>query len=258
MKKNYVVTMTLLMIAISGCSVKSTNSKTSSSTSSSTSTLGSSGSSSGSGSGSTSNVCDGIPHDGATRCYYKNLPTIQVMGQTTAAIRNGVPLWNSRSLGTSISQGQFNTDARFNIRIVPRMAVKTNPAANPSVAGKSCNHLMSSDYIASKLYVQVKIQTLQDYTSGSANGQVATMSASIDAPSAVYRFDTSSLPNDADHPLVLKVVSVLTDSRCRQPNGTNYCPFSDLPLSSPTTTAPTECVAFDIQYATDETYDLPN
>jgi len=37
-------------------------------------------------------VCDGIDNGtGATRCYYKNIPTIQVMGASSSAITNGTP-----------------------------------------------------------------------------------------------------------------------------------------------------------------------
>jgi hypothetical protein len=184
----------------------------------------------------------------ATACYYKNIPTIQVMGVPSA--NAGVTIWSSKNLGTSY-QNHFVTDEVFNVRIVPRMAIKTNSAVNPSVPGKSCNHVMTK--IASKIFVQLKLQTKEEDLANSNDGQIATLSASIDQPSSVWHFSKRVTPTN----LVLKVVTVLSDSRCQQ-GGTGYCPYSDIPLSNPTiATIPTECVAFDIQYSTDNTFDLP-
>ena len=238
----------------SGCSVKST------SPSSSTSATGTTNVTLPPSAGGTTTTpstttttggisCDGVNNNtSATACYYKNIPTIQVMGVTTA--NAGATIWSSKNLGTSY-QNNFVTDEVFNVRIVPRMAIKTNPAVNPSVPGKSCNVTMTK--IATKLFVQLKLQTKEEDLANSSNGEVATLSASIDQPSSVWHFSKRVTPTN----LILKVVTVLSDSRCQQ-GGTGYCPYSDIPLSYPTTaTIPTECVAFDVQYSTDNTFDLP-
>lgn len=245
----------LVMSLLSACSVKSTNSKIQSTTA--TSPIGYDPGTVPGGSTTVGGIaCDGVNNNtGANKCYYKNIPTIQVMGATNYAITNGVPFWSSTNLGSSISQNQFATDEVFNVRIVPRMAIKTNPAVNPAVPGKSCNHTMTNDRIATKLFIQIKLQTKEEHLAGSADGEVATLSASIDQPSTVWHFSKRVTPSN----LVIKVVNVLTDTRCRAggAGAAGYCPYSDLPLNSATSTAATECVAFDIQYSTDETYDLP-
>lgn len=253
MKNYYSLTIfILIMTGLSACSVKSTSSKSSTTSTVGTSPVSGNGNGSGTGSSSTTGgiTCDGINNTGATKCYFKNIPTIQAMGVTRE--NNGKTIWSSRSLDSSIPQNQFTTDEVFNVRIVPRMAIKTNSAVNPSVPGKSCNHTMTN--IATKLFVQLKLQTKEEDLAGSTSGEVATLSAGIDEPSSVWHFSKRVTRSN----LVLKVITVLSDSRCKQPNGAGYCPFADIPLSYPTyATYPTECVAFDIQYSTDETYDLP-
>lgn len=198
-------------------------------------------------------------------CYYST-PTIQVMGVTPA--NAGATIWTSKSLGPGY-QAQFVTDAVFNVRIIPRMAIKTNPPVNPSVPGKSCNHTMTK--IATKLFLQLKLQTKEeDLANG--DGEVATLSASIDEPSKVWHFKRRVTATN----LVLKVATVLSDSRVQQ-GVAGYGPFSDIPINTPNyaylvddyghlkldsaghkiSAYPTECVAFDIQFSTDDTIDLP-
>jgi hypothetical protein len=231
---------------LSACSVKSTSSKSSTTSTSGTSPVNGNGSSTTTG----GIACDGINNTGATKCYFKNIPTIQAMGVTRE--NSGKTIWSSRSLDTSIPQNQFTTDEVFNVRIVPRMAIKTNQAVNPSVPGKSCNHTMTN--IATKLFVQLKLQTKEEDLAGSTSGEVATLSAEIGQPSSVWHFSKRVTRSN----LVLKVITVLSDSRCNESKGTRYCDYADIPLAYPTDySKPTECVAFDIQFSTDETYDLP-
>lgn len=194
-------------------------------------------------------ACDGVYRDGATRCYYKNIPTIQVMGATTASTSAGTPFWSSTTLtssGTGISPSQFATDGSFNVRIIPRKSMSTVAASNPSAPGKPCSSFMNN---ATKLYVQIRLRQ-----SSATTGELATLSASMDTPSTVWHFS----PPVSAMPLVLEVTNVLADIRCKQSGGVSYCPYADIPLSNPTSsTIPTECVAFDLQYSTDETYDVP-
>lgn len=245
------------MTGLSACSVKSTSSKSSTTSTSGTSPVSGNGNGSGTGSSTTTGgiTCDGINNTGATKCYFKNIPTIQAMGVPPANI--GKTIWSSsKHLDSSIPQNQFATDEVFNVRIVPRMAIKTNPAINPSVPGKTCNHTMTN--IATKLFVQLKLQTKEEDLAGRTSGEVATLSAGIDEPSKVWHFSKRVTRSN----LVLKVITVFSDTRCNGYNGKGYCPFADIPLTKHPNpiidaTYPTECVAFDIQFSTDETYDLP-
>lgn len=251
--KNYYKfsTVILVMSILSACSVKTTGSKNISATA--TSPIGTGGP-------TTTpvtppvvtpageNPC-GIPRDnGATECYFK-IPTIQVMGPTSAAIAAATPYWSSTTYtasGTGISPGNFVTDRVFNVRIIPRLASSTVAPSNPSVAGKTCNGLNN----AKKLFVQIKLRQ-QNATSG----ELATLTAAIDTPSNVWHF--TNIPVSTG-PLVLEVVRVEADIRCNWSGGSgSYCPYADIPINSVTKTYPTECVAFDIQYSTDYTQDLP-
>lgn len=258
MNNIYKILVVLLSIgALSGCSVKSTASKTSSDvgtatsgTSTSTATTGTTTTTTTTTTNTVGGVsCDGVVRDGASRCYYKNIPTIQVMGATPAAVNSGTPYWSSASLiasGTGISPGQFVTDGTFNIRIIPRRSTSTLTPSNPSVPGKTCSTNMHN---STKLFVKIRLRQ-----QSATLGEVATLSASLDVASSVWRFLP---PSGSTEPLILEVMDVQADIRCKLPNGTNYCPFADIPLNSPSATYPTECVAFDLQYSTDETYDLP-
>jgi hypothetical protein len=194
-------------------------------------------------------ACDGVFHDGATRCYYKNIPTIQVMGATTAATSAGAPYWSSATLtssGTGISPNQFATDRTFNVRIIPRKASSTTAAVNQAVPGKPCSPYMNN---STKLYVKVRLRQ-----QSASTGEIATLSSSIGTASNVWHFS----PPVTAQPLVLEVMSVDADIRCNLSNKKLYCDYADIPLSNPTvSTVPTECVAFDLQYSTDETYDVP-
>ncbi len=233
-----------MMSAISACTVKQTSSKTTSSTS--TSTSGTSGSTTTTTTPPTTTTttggisCDGVYHDGATRCYYKNIPTIMASGGTS-----GQTWWSSTNFIASSgnSPNQFSSDATFNVRIIPR-----TPVANAtSTFGKVCS--------ASRMYAtKVKVQ-LMLHKSGVSVGETATLSSTIGAASNVYHFSVPA----TSAPLVLEVVNVQSDSRCTGMYGTNLSgcatnPYYDIPIN---TAGPTECVGFDIQYSTDETYDLP-
>lgn len=247
---NYFKISFVLFVAacLQGCSVKSTNSKDSSSSSTSPATTGTTSTTT---TTTTTTAVDaescGVIRDGATRCFYKNIPTIQVMGATPTAISNGVPYWTSTTFtknGSGVSPNQFVSDGTFNVRIIPRFAPSNVPPLNPSSPNKTCNGIQSS-------FVAV---TLKLHAKSATEGQIANLSAKIDEPSKVYRF--TNLPV-TDEPLVLEVVNVMSDIRCKSHSGNLYCPYNDLPINSKDKSFPTECVAFDLQYSTDETYDLP-
>lgn len=245
MKNYYKISMVVLtMVALSACTVKSTPSKGTTTIINQVSpNTGIDNGGTGSGTGGTGtgiSSCDGVARDGATRCYYKNIPTVLASGGTY-----GQTWWSSTNFisSTGNSPGQFSTDATFNVRIIPR-----SPTANgTSTFNKTCSAYMM---YATKLKVQLMM-----HKSGVSVGEVATLTANIGTPSNVWHF---TVPATSD-PLVLEVVNVASDSRCTgfygsKPSSCTSNPYLDIPINN---NGPTECVAFDIQYSTDETYDLP-
>lgn len=236
----------ILILGLASCSVKSTSSKTSSSTSNPSTTNpgdtggGGSGGGGGGSGGDGVTSCDGVARSGATLCYYKNIPTIIASGGTY-----GQTWWSSSQFITDSgnSPSQFSTDATFNVRIIPR----SSTASTTSTFGKSCSTYMT---YATKLQVQLMLRK-----NGTSLGEVATLDAAINSASKVWRFTVPA----TSEPLILEVVNVLSDSRCTgfygsKPSGCSTNPYKDIPINQK---GPTECVAFDIQYSTDETYDLP-
>ena len=195
----------------------------------------------GSSSGTSAPSCDGVVRDGVTHCYYKNISTLFASGGNL-----GQSWWSSTSFIASSgnSPNQFSTDATFNVRIIPRA-----PVANAtSTFGKTCSPYRM---YATKLQVQLML-----HKNGVSVGEVATLNSTIGSPSNVWHF--TNLPRTSD-PLILEVVNVQSDSRCtgfygEKPSSCTSTPYLDIPIN---TTGPTECVAFDIQYSTDSTYDLP-
>ncbi|MBP9680946.1 MAG: hypothetical protein KBD76_06050 [Bacteriovorax sp.] len=251
---NYFKISFVLFVAacLQGCSVKSTNSKDSSSSSTSPATTGTTSTTT---TTTTTTAVDaescGVIRDGATRCFYKNIPTIQVMGATQTAIDSGAPYWSSTSLtstGTGVSPQQFVTDGSFNIRIIPRKANSSIAPLNPAVAGQPCSTLMNN---STKLRVTLRLRQ-----KNATGGEIATLTSSLDTPSKVWRFS----PPVTTDPLILEVMTVEADIRCNLSGKKLYCDYADIPLVKESVTVkkpPTECVAFDLQYSTDETYDLP-
>ena len=185
--------------------------------------------------------CDGVARNGMTHCYYKNIPTVFASGGIY-----GQTWWSSTSFiaGSGNSPGQFSTDATFNVRIIPRTPV----ANSTSTFNKVC-----SPYRMYATQLQVKLML---HKNGVSVGEVATLNSTIGVPSKVWHF--TNLPATSD-PLILEVVNVNSDSRCTgfygsKPASCTSSPYLDIPIN---TVGPTECVAFDIQYSTDSTYDLP-
>lgn len=184
--------------------------------------------------------CDGIARTNATQCYYKNIPTVQVSGGLPGQV-----YWSSLNLPAAISQNQFATDATFNVRIIARRADQLL-----SASGRTCSSFTANN--SKKLKVQLMLRK-----QGVGLGEAITLTSDLDTPSAVAHFTP---PAGTTQPYILEVVSVLADIRCNWAGGSSslYCPYSDIPINTyNNNTAPTDCVAFDIQYSTDNTYDLP-
>lgn len=194
----------------------------------------------GSGGTTTPTGCDGVARSGASICYYKNIPTVQVSGGVY-----GQSYWRSSSLSSSISQNQFRTDGTFNVRIIAR-----SPQSGTSTFGRSC-----SPYMLNSTKLRVKIQL---HKQGVSLGEEATLTSDIGTPSAVWRFTP---PGGTTDPYVLEVVNVESNARCTGAYGTALAscstnPYYGIPVQTNTAYS-TECAAFDIQFATDDTYDLP-
>jgi hypothetical protein len=247
-----ITTVLLLMSALTSCSVKSTSSKVSTSTSTSatgtsptTGSTGSSGTGGSSGSDTSNVTCQEIV-DG--KCYRK-VSNIQASGGSY-----GQTWWSSTNYtasGSALSPNLFATDAVFNVRIIPR-----SPTANAtSTFNRVCSPYMM---YATKVKVQFML-----HKQGVTVGDVGTVFAPLNSTSGIYKF---AVPASSE-PLVLEVVNVQSDSRCASKSGSttqsyygtipSSCssnPYLDIPINGGS--YPTECVAFDILYSTDETWSI--
>lgn len=232
MKNDKILILLLLMSVLSACSVKSTNSKRKSTTS--TSTSGTS-----TVDGSTDGSTDSTDPTSATSTYF-TIPNIIASGGTY-----GQTWWSSTSYiaQTGRDPNEFTTDKIFNVRIIARSP--GNTTGQKSTFNRDCANWMLN---STKVQAQIMLHT-------SGVGETATLDSAIGVPSKVWRF---SVPKSSS-PLVLEVVNVKSDSSCSGKYGSvpAGCTFLPIPINKGTPTPPTECVAFDIQYSTDWTTDLP-
>jgi hypothetical protein len=206
----------------------------------------------GNGNGTGPSSCsDGIARAGVTSCYYSNLPRMVFNGPGTY----GETLWSSATgLPQNISPNQFRTDASFAVRMKP-----SYPIANElSRQGRTCGQYLATNFSKLKVYVMFR-------RSVDSIGEVKELTANVNAYSNTARF---TVPGGTTEPYILEVVGLATDHRCK---ANIYGNLSDtqnaacnagtlylgIPYRTPTT-APTECVAFSMDMATDNTYDLPN
>lgn len=253
-----IATILLMMSALAACSVKSTSSKsstTNTSTSGSTPSTGSTGSNGTNGS-TGSNGGNGDSGTGSAQCQeivegkcYRKVSNIMASGGTY-----GQQWWSSANYtasGSGLSPNMFATDAIFKVRIIPR-----SPTANAtSTFNRVCSPYMM---YATKLKVQFML-----HKQGVTVGEVGTVTAALNNTSGVYTF---AVPASSD-PLVLEVINVQSDSRCAPkpgsstqsyygtiPSSCSSNPYLDIPVNG--SSYPTECVAFDILYATDETWSI--
>jgi hypothetical protein len=99
---------------------------------------------------------------------------------------------------------------------------------------------------------------LQLHKQGVSLGEEATLTSDIGVPSSVWHFTP---PGGTTSPYIIEVVNVESNARCTGAYGTALAscptnPYYNIPVQTNTAYA-TECAAFDIQFATDDTYDLP-
>lgn len=198
-----------------------------------------------------SDCSDGIRRENASRCYY-TLPTLTFSG---SGLPGAAQYWSSAyNLGTTYSTNIFRTDMNFAVRIKPKIAQDST-----SFQGRTCSQWTKNNF--KKMQVQLMLSKSSD--NGLSNN-IKTITAKLNERSKTVRFD---VPYGATGPLVLSVYSVLTDHRCEAsiygaltPTQKAACNAGTAYFDIPTNTGlanPTECVSFEIQFATDYTYDLP-
>lgn len=256
LKKLNALLVLITVAAMVGCVRQtSSNSKSSSNGISTDDGIGSIGGGTGSGSDSGSTNCsDGVARTDATRCYYTLGPlTFNGSGQS------GYRYWQSNTdLATDFTQDIFKTDMNFRVRIKPVIANDTY-----SRQGRKCSQFTKNNW--NRLQVRLMLSKSSD---NGLSTNIKTFSAKVGEYSAAQNFN---VPTGATGPLVLSVNSFMSDHRCYNDGkkyvyGTlptadlNKClngtTFYDIPLVT-STANPTECIAFEIDFATDTTYDIP-
>lgn len=175
-------------------------------------------------------LCDGIKRADAKKCYYTNLPLLTV---SKALLRR--KYWSSSSLNIEMKK-QFKTENVLNLRIVAR-----KNGNGLSTFNKKCNE---SSFVASKLKVKIMLRSSENIT-----GETATLISRIDHPSYTWNF---TIPQ-SDQSLILDVIEVKSNSRCVNCKKSKYLDLQSGELKG----FAKECAAFDIQFSTDTTYDLP-
>lgn len=175
-------------------------------------------------------LCDGIKRGEAKKCYYTNLPML-----TVTKGYPGKKYWSSTSLSNDLKK-QFRTENVLNLRIIAR-----KNGSELSTFNKKCNE---KSFIATKLKVKLILRTPENMS-----GETATLISRIDRPSSTWNF---TVPQ-SDQALIVDVIDVKSNSRCVKCKKSKYL---DLQSGDQKGIAK-ECAAFDIQFATDSTYDLP-
>jgi hypothetical protein len=238
MKKLTSISFLVLVIAatLTGCTQKASGTKTVYTTITNPSTTNPT-----TPTGSDSNSC-GLVRDGATRCYFSELPTLIFSGSGEA----GYNYWSSATdLPPNFSISNFRTDTNFTVRIKP---VIVN--GGKSIQGRKCSQFTKTTF--SRLQVKLMLSKTSD---NGLSTNIKTLTANVDSFSSKVKF---TVPGGTNDPYVLSVYSVLSDHRCKWSSPPAGCPsaYYDIPLVT-STANPTECVGFELQFATDDTYDLP-
>lgn len=196
--------------------------------------------------------CDGIFRQGITKCYFTNIPRFVFSGLPSKQTF-GPTIWSSAGgLPSNIDPNQFRTDATFSVRI---KALFPN-GGELSKQGRTCGTHLVSNFSKLKAFVMLRRNV-------DSIGEVKELTANVNAYSNTARF---SVPGGTEAPYILEVVGLASDHRCKTeiygaltPQETAACSnglLLDIPLR--TGTNPTECVSFNLEMATDNTYDLPN
>lgn len=250
MKKHLKTSLLLTLVAFAtyGCGqTSSTNTKkTTSSTSSSTTPTTTTPTDP-----TTIDGCPGVYRAGASRCYFTEIPKLLFNGtSTTTQAVNNVSIWSSASgLPSTFSPNNFATDATFKVRIKPSVA-----SSGTSQQGRVCSGPMAYNWTRLKVYFMLRRQ-------GDSLTTIYETTANVNAYSTKL-----SLPviSGTTSPYILEVMGVESDHRCNAAYGslstnekaacTAGTYWGTIPLN---TGGPTSCVALNIEFSTDSTYDLP-
>ena len=185
----------------------------------------------------------GLVTAGQTIDYYKiNNPPIVAHGAGDGAI-----VWSSETdLPGSYNQNIFYTNAKFNLRVIPRRQYYGTDSK-----GVSCAY-QPRPY--TKLQVGVVVRRREDPPGVGA--YYLFDNVNLDCASQVHEF---SVPTNTAFPLVVEVKNVKWDWSCQSYinqgftesylQSIGYCPFDNVWL--------TECYSLEVQFATDTTKDIP-
>lgn len=259
MKNIFKITLALTLITVlaAGCAQKTSSTKKKSTSSSDGLTGGDGDGDGNTGTGGTGTIpgCDGVYRDGATRCYYKNIPRITLNGagnpnQTGASVEIiGPVLWSSLTSIPGYDQNSFATDATFHLRIKAEQPYQNEK----SVGNRFCADALSQ-FSRIKVYFMLRNSVTSIATPFSVEAKLNQYSQKIVVE------DVSRVPTGAKDK-ILEVVGVMTDHRCKRGSPPAGCAagtyWGDIPLNTTDAKNPTGCASFSIQYSTDTTYDLP-
>ncbi len=249
------------MILLFASCTKSTTSKKSSSSSSSgsssqTGSGGNTGGSSNNGGGTSSSdvqTCGALTGNTEVDnyCFRTVTPTAKLHGLSS----QGNTSWQS-SLHATIPQSYFESDLKFYVRIVPK-PVDFTESTNGSLVTRRCNPTTvdnnQNKYRYSKLRVTLEVKKKGSTFSGDVKTIDAVLNPGSLTASSRFRFSTSG-PGEYD----IIVKDVKTNHRCSNwgMGDLNCSTYQDLPYVT-NTNYPTDCVAFEVQFSTDYTRDLP-
>jgi hypothetical protein len=243
----------VMLVAFTGCAEKSTGSKVTNNYITNPLTPGDSNGDGipDTGGGTTPTGCDGIARGSSavTDCYYSLDPIIfSGSGRNT-----GTTYWTSHG-ASGLSQAWFESDGQFTVRIKPLTTLNLR-----SKQGRLCSQFTNLNF--TRMKVELRLRSAEGAVSNTV-----TLTSPVGTASAKARF--TYLPPTTS-PYRLEVLSFLTDHRCGGRYGSNSATqatecsnngYTDIPVQLQTTThpdPPTECVALQIDFATDTTYDLP-
>ncbi len=180
----------------------------------------------------------GISDAGQTIDYYKiSEPPIVAHGHN-----EGVIAWSSESnMPAGISQDIFFTNARFNVRVIPRRRYFGTDSK-----GVACAY-QPRPY--GRMQVGVRVRKRESPGSGDYH---LFDNVRVDCASKVHSFQ---VPANTAFPLVVEILNVKWDWSCKSyeqqgfPNVDGVCPWDNVWL--------TECYSMELQVSTDTTKDLP-
>lgn len=183
------------------------------------------------------------PEDPSLPSYY-SLPEVSVHGTSSPNYNpppNGIFWASNRNIGSN-DQYIFQTDSRLNIRI---KALSGPSIYTTDANGIRCNYQPLP-------YTKLKLSVCVRASSGSCVYQHTFEDVQVGSYSLVKEF---SVPANTSDPLVIEVKDVQWDYSCIDyanrgfPDVPGYCPYAAVGYA--------DCVKFQIEFATDETKDLP-